>query len=799
MNVYWNLPSVHLSPNAVRTADEILKVLDDIESDAGVFPPSILEDLSRSPKSLAKLAKLSPVWYGGGPIADYAGDIICKEVNLVSIIGSTEASIYPLYLHDSRENFAWFRFHPDVAGIEFQEREDDLYELVLTRGSGVDYQATFYNFPDLVTYPTKDLYRKHPSKAGYWKHVSRSDDVIVLSNGEKVVGIPMENTLRQAPEIQDAIVLGHGQFQVAALIELRDEAAGKVSSKEMIKRLSPYIKHANEMAPGFARLSKDRILFTAAEKPMLRTPKGTVVRKATLAAYEREIKKLYSESSKVDDLAGPILKCDDVSSTEKTLLRIFSKATDLQELSAKQDIFVAGLDSLQVLAVVRHIKAIIESEAPEHAQIVAASLVYSNPTIEQLATALRTMTDPQTASRETLHARKMEETLTKYSKDLPQAAYTIDFNRITVILTGTTGGLGSYLLDVLLSNPRVSKIYALNRAADGKSRQSQASSSRGLSIDWEEKVVFLQTALGDDKFGLDEETYTLLSRETCVIIHNQWQVDFNLSLESFEPHLRGVRHLIEFSAASLYHPPIFFTSSVSTAGNWQSIHPGEPIPEQVIGDMRVPSPIGYAEGKYISEHLLVSAGKKGVSAAVCRVGQLGGPVEKGGMWNKQEWLPSLIASSKYLNLLPATIGSGDTIDWVPVDAMATIIVELAAHGLHLPTEKDAAWTNCYNLVNPTPTTWSSVIPAVQAHLPENTKVVPYAEWLEALRESAAQDDADPVKNPGIKLLEFYEGLAGGEMPGGFITTEAKKASEKMRGIGGVSAEWMELWMKQWAF
>lgn len=53
--------------------------------------------------------------------------------------------------------------------------------------------------------------------------------------------------------------------------------------------------------------------------------------------------------------------------------------------------------------------------------------------------------------------------------------------------------------------------------------------------------------------------------------------------------------------------------------------------------------MGYGESKYIGELLLeAGADKCGVPAVICRVGQLAGPVKKnGGMWNKQEWLPSV--------------------------------------------------------------------------------------------------------------------------------------------------------------
>ena len=53
--------------------------------------------------------------------------------------------------------------------------------------------------------------------------------------------------------------------------------------------------------------------------------------------------------------------------------------------------------------------------------------------------------------------------------------------------------------------------------------------------------------------------------------------------------------------------------------------------------------MGYGESKYIAELLLEAGAEKcGVPAVICRVGQLAGPVtKKGGMWSKQEWLPSV--------------------------------------------------------------------------------------------------------------------------------------------------------------
>jgi len=71
------------------------------------------------------------------------------------------------------------------------------------------------------------------------------------------------------------------------------------------------------------------------------------------------------------------------------------------------------------------------------------------------------------------------------------------------------------------------------------------------------------------------------------------------------------------------------------------------VPETAIEDPSIPEHQGYSESKWIAEGLLNAAAKRsGVSSTICRVGQIAGPVEKGvkGVWNPQEWLPSVSAT-----------------------------------------------------------------------------------------------------------------------------------------------------------
>jgi len=52
-----------------------------------------------------------------------------------------------------------------------------------------------------------------------------------------------------------------------------------------------------------------------------------------------------------------------------------------------------------------------------------------------------------------------------------------------------------------------------------------------------------------------------------------WRVDFNLSLSSFEPAIRGVRHIIDLALGSLHPTPprVMFTSSVGNVKGMLSV------------------------------------------------------------------------------------------------------------------------------------------------------------------------------------------------------------------------------------
>lgn len=372
---------------------------------------------------------------------------------------------------------------------------------------------------------------------------------------------------------------------------------------------------------------------------------------------------------------------------------------------------------------------------------------------------------------------------------------------MTVVLSGSTGSVGSYLLEALYHNKDVSHIICLNRISNAAEKHRQMGPKRGLSPLSLERVEFLKADLSEPQFGLEASVYERMLKSVTHVIHNQWPVNFNWTLSSFEPYIRGVRNLINFSFSSTHKSFLLFISSVSAVGSWNR-HGN--VPEEPIFDLSVASNMGYGQSKLISECLLDEAAAiSGVRSACCRVGIVAGPVEKDlGMWNKHEYIPSIIISSAYLGTFPATFPSRDRIDWLPVDKLSNILIEILVSSCTTAPQDYSrrAGTQMYHVVNPNATSWTSLVPSILGLCTKGMEMntVPFEEWTEVLSQSA-EEVIDAERNPAVKLLDFYRAAAKAGKGSRMLTSlKAEEASRTLQDVEAVNQEWVRNWMTQWA-
>ena len=224
--------------------------------------------------------------------------------------------------------------------------------------------------------------------------------------------------------------------------------------------------------------------------------------------------------------------------------------------------------------------------------------------------------------------------------------------------------------------PSVEKIYCLNRGQDGEFRPLKSFVSKGLKVQYQ-RVTFSQCDLSNRLLGLREDTYHNLKHEITHVIHNAWDVNFNHPLKAFiTPHISGVRYLVDLCIKSACNAHLLFVSTESTVLGKREMR-DEAVPEKILPAWANSQPMGYAQSKLIAERIIDTAARiSSLRSIICRVGQITGPRSEQGCWSLSEWFPSLIASSVHIGILPDSLVSMDTVNWIPVDLVARIIVEL---------------------------------------------------------------------------------------------------------------------------
>ncbi|KAI2640771.1 hypothetical protein GGS26DRAFT_539733 [Hypomontagnella submonticulosa] len=758
------------------------------------FAPTTLADLVKEPQHLENLGRLEYIVYGGGPCPKPVGDLVATKTRLLNVVGTTECGLLPCQVCEP-EDWDYLSLSP-VLGYEYRHHSGDLYEQVIVRNSKFEqYQGIFATFPELTEWGMKDLYSKHPTKEDIWLYKGRSDDIIVFSTGEKLNPLDMESIISSNNAIKGALVTGQGRFQSSLLVEAVNPPANEAKKEVLLEVLWPSIQAANKGSPSHGRIHRNMVIFTTAGKPMLRAGKGTVQRAMTVDMYASEIDALY-RANETPVNSNTAVGTDIHQNSQDAVKNVIATFTDIDitALPPTADLFQLGLDSLQVTIITRELNKFISANG--QTSFLDTRMVYSSPSISALTEVVSALVERKAPiSSSKTEEQKMKRLYEIYAANMPISGREADpkpSDNYVFLLTGSTGSLGSYILDSLHRDSHVHQIYCLNRGPESLKRQQKSQSAKNLRP-LPEKVICLDADISKPYFGLSLQAYKKLLSQVTHIIHNAWQVNFNLSIDSFANHIGGVRQFVEFSAHSRFGAQLFLVSSISAVGGRTG-----GVAEQIFRDWHTPGPLGYGESKFVSELLLDTAAREAeIPTIVCRVGQVSGPTSEGGMWPRQEWLPSLIASSKHLGKIPDSLGQAETVDWIPVDVLGKTIVELATH---IPKTREHGAT-VYHAVNPRRTSWAKLLPTVVRYLSHEKEIetVSLEQWVDALRGSAYSAE-DLSQKPAIKLINFFEGLVSWDTPPALLDTEnALRVSQTLADLGPVREEWMENWMRQWAF
>ncbi|KAG5788025.1 hypothetical protein H9Q69_012916 [Fusarium xylarioides] len=735
--IYTGISAVMPFPNQPLNVDTAMDYLRHSGADGAMLPPSVIDELAATDEGTEALAKLKLVITGGGSLSTEAGNMLTdRGVVLRNVISSTE--LFPLAPYSPQDPKLWryFVFNAELMGIDWQRHDSNECELVVRRkASDPGSQGCFYNFPELSEW--------------------RTNESLNLTQRSKITGYTK------------------GMFQAALIIEPIAEAQPRdeAGTKGLLDKIWPVIEKANAETVAHGRIAANLIAFADPSLPFARADKGTVQRGETVNLYAGFISALYEKAEMLGDGPSITLDLNNDDALTGSIISLFVTKLRVEKLEPDTDFFSVGVDSLQVTTATNLLRGALHRAGIDTSTI-TPRVIYRNPTAKVLAEYIQSLRSGASEDdEETQEINQIKAQVAKYTKNLPaprtgkQAP--LDDGQ-TVIVTGTTGSLGAYMLDQLCRLDNVKQIIALNRSEDGGvSRQPSINEFRGLTTDFS-KVEFLHADLSLPDLGLGHSKYDSLLTDVDRVIHNAWPVNFKFTMSSFESHVRGVRHLVDFSSAATKNVPIIFISSIGTVDRWSS---PEPVPEEAFHDLAFQAWLMDDPNS-----LLVSYSTQQRRSPVFR------PFR-----------------SVYLGVLPDHLGGQQEITWTPIEDIAGLILDVAG----ITVQKSISEISGYlHGVNPATTSWSNIATAVKDFYGDRMKLVNVGEWIERLEASAKEENVDFAKNPGVKLLDTYRGLfAVGEevQPVKYGMERTKSHSPTMRDLGPITHELMKNWCRQWGF
>ncbi|MBM7114615.1 myxochelin non-ribosomal peptide synthetase MxcG [Archangium primigenium] len=418
---------------------------------------------------------------------------------------------------------------------------------------------------------------------------------------------------------------------------------------------------------------------------------------------------------------------------EREVLRIWEQVLGVSGISAQDDFFELGGQSLQSIQVANRLGVILGRDVP-------VATVFRHPTAAGLAQALERGEDTVASAGGPPPAMLADAVLSEdiVPRGLRVAPASTPARQ--VLLTGATGFVGTHLLDQLLrqTSARVVCPIRARDEAHAMERLRTALEGQGLSTQGlSERVLALPADLTQPMLGLEPARFHGLAAECDAVYHNAAVVSVVREYGSLRAvNVRGTQELLRLAAA-VRPKPLHYVSTLAVA-------PQANLRPEVSEDF-VPAHDGlrdgYQQSKWVAERLVEQAGERGLPVAVYRLGRVVGAIDTA-IVNPQDLVWRILLAGISVGALPHMEVSES---WTPVDYVARALVRLSLSARSGPV---------FNLA-PTP----------EVRLPElfgwvrdygyPVEHLPLPEW----RERVARDKATADERATLAFFDLRTGSA----------------------------------------
>lgn len=695
------------------------------------FVPSVFNQIvalaERDPAVGAKLATLTELIVGGEEITPpmvHKLRALLPQLRITNAYGPTETSIGMV-------------FHPveaaDGMAIPIGRPIDNCYVVIVDDAlrplplgasgeilvGGVCVGAGYVKQPEITsrafienpfpTIPGNRLYRTgdlgYFDSRGNLRFVGRKDFQVKVGGVRIELG-ELEAAAERCPQVHHAkaLVATHAGAKTIALFVAGERELDRATLERHLRGVLP-------------RASLPRHYFVLASMPV--TDNGKVDRRMLQAQLDAYL-------AKQDETHARTAPSSRESVTER-VLAVLRKLLAQPDLTAHDDFFQAGGDSLQALAATLELERLFSVRLPIHDFLAHATAAKAAARIESLLAGNESgETEEAAIERDARYVRAARAELFgsawHASRALSARSHAGAAPR-AVLLTGGTGFVGSYLAKALLDRRDDLEIYVLMRA-EGDAQRALVEVFERKRL-WSDRYAGRLHAVKGDLaapgLGLHASDYDKLASRCDTILHCGALVNFVYDYRAHRAaNVLATQSLLRLACAGPAKP--FFFISTLGALEAQAERHGAPLDEAFDPELAARPKSGYSRSKWAAERMLLDARREGAPVTVFRLGEVM-PAAREGLPNGRALTHFLMTAFALLEARPATeIRS----DWSPVDYVAARVVSAMF---------DAdAWNRTYHVFHPQSVCFAGALGQAGIEL----ETLSCEQWLSVLDARIAQ-------------------------------------------------------------
>ncbi|MGG1552801.1 non-ribosomal peptide synthetase [Paenibacillus ferrarius] len=530
--------------------------------------------------------------------------------------------------------------------------------------------SPFGSDPKAKVYKSGDIVKLLPD--GSLEFQYRKDGQLKLRGFRIEIG-EIENALSKHPAILDAAVVAIQENNTVKHLSCFYSEKSHVTSRELREHLQLFVP--SYMIPGF--------FYRLPEIPL--SPTGKVDRK----------KLLTMDNNALAETAFPYEA--PVGEIEGAIASVWSDILGIARISRSESFFEIGGDSLGVMKVLSRLKQMCFNLRMHH--------LYEHSTVKALADCMSTLSDESNAEDTPISEYRTLEELPPLPNVEIQGENGLGSD---ILLTGATGYLGSHLLYELLTTTETN-LHLLVRRKFGQNGIARvwetldAYFGQSFFADYAHRIFIHEGDLVQEKLGLSEEAYSIVSTRITSIIHAGADVrHFGNTDDFYATNVIGTQNLLKL-AYDRGNVPFHFISTLgipedlAASGHWES------AAQNSRDFYAVELENVYTNSKLLAEKAVAEAITRGVPCSMYRAGNLSCDSRTGRFQINihENFFYRMIKAFLLLGKAPAVDAY---VDVAPIDFVSSFMTDLM---------KRRAFGEVYHICNPVQARFPAIIEALR--------------------------------------------------------------------------------------